>query len=176
MPDPTTNFAIDLPNVAADADTWGTINNAAHESWDGLIFARMPKAGGVFSGAVSYSTSGLAPGGTHDLGYRGAPVRTRDSAYTFVLTDAGELQRHTEATARAWTIPTNASVAFPIGTIIPIRNANGAGAITLSGAGGVTLNWAGSTSTASRTLAAGAYASITQEAANVWVLTGAGIT
>jgi len=54
--------------------------------------------------------------------------------YTLVLTDAEKLITLTNASSIAVTIPTNASVAFPIGTIIQLIQ-NGAGKVTFSGVG-----------------------------------------
>lgn len=67
------------------------------------------------------------------------PVR----AYTttsdaFILADAGGAVHGANASAITQTIPTNASVAFPVGTTILVRQ-TGAGAITITPAGGVTL-------------------------------------
>lgn len=60
-------------------------------------------------------------------------------ARTLALTDSGEYIRLTHAAANALTIPTNAAVAFPVGTEIYIRRGTSAGAVTLSNAG-VTVN------------------------------------
>jgi hypothetical protein len=60
------------------------------------------------------------------------------TTYTLVLTDHKKLITLTNASAITLTIPTNASVAFPIGTQIDISQ-NGAGKVTVAGAG-VTIN------------------------------------
>jgi hypothetical protein len=57
---------------------------------------------------------------------------------TLALTHAGGLRSYSSATAVAVTIPTNASVAFPIGAAI-ILTQYGAGKVTVAGASGVTL-------------------------------------
>lgn len=44
-----------------------------------------------------------------------------------------------KATAQTLTIPTHASVAFPVGASLDILQ-TGAGAVTIEGAGGVTVN------------------------------------
>ena len=60
------------------------------------------------------------------------------TTYTLVLADAnGKLVTLSDAAAIALTVPTNASVAFPIGTVISLCQI-GAGQVTISGAG-VTL-------------------------------------
>jgi hypothetical protein len=63
---------------------------------------------------------------------------TQASAWTFALTDAGMLVESTSATAVTFTVPTNASVAFPIGTVIEVHQ-YGAGQITIAPAAGVTI-------------------------------------
>lgn len=61
------------------------------------------------------------------------------SAYTLILSDAGQCVTLTNATACTVTVPANASVAFPSGTQIIIRAGTGAGTITVSPAAGVTV-------------------------------------
>jgi len=61
------------------------------------------------------------------------------TTYTLVLADAGKIVEMNNAGANTLTIPTNASVAFPTGTIINITQ-YGAGATTIEGDTGVTLN------------------------------------
>lgn len=61
------------------------------------------------------------------------------TTYTLVLADANsKLVKLTNAAAIALTIPTNATVAFPIGTVINLVQ-YGAGQVTVGGAG-VTIN------------------------------------
>lgn len=85
--------------------------------------------------------------------------------YTLVLADAGKVVEVTSATDVDVTIPTNASVAFPIGTVIEIFQ-GGAGVVTVVPDTGVTLRKAGSL--------AGIYsaASIRKRATDEWVLAG----
>lgn len=56
------------------------------------------------------------------------------ASYTLVMGDAGKFVQITFATAITLTVPTNASVAFPIGTQVNIMQL-GAGQITIGGAG-----------------------------------------
>ena len=68
------------------------------------------------------------------------------TTYTFVLADANnELITADNASAQTYTIPTNASVAFPTGSQINVIQI-GAGQITFVGASGVTLASTGATS------------------------------
>jgi hypothetical protein len=72
------------------------------------------------------------------------------TAYTFALTDEGKsVQYTTDNSAVTYTIPTNATVAFPIGAFIDVW-AGGTGAVTINPAAGVTLR--GPDGTASITL------------------------
>lgn len=68
------------------------------------------------------------------------------TTYTFVLTDSNnELITADNASAQTYTIPTNASVAFPTGSQINVIQI-GAGQVTFVGAAGVTLASTGATS------------------------------
>lgn len=61
------------------------------------------------------------------------------TAYTLVSTDSYELVELNNASAITLTVPTNASVAFPIGTQVTLLQ-TGAGQVTIAGASGVTVN------------------------------------
>lgn len=61
------------------------------------------------------------------------------TTYTLVLADAGKLVTLDNASAITLTVPTNASVAFPIGTQILLGQL-GAGQVTVAGDTGVTVN------------------------------------
>jgi hypothetical protein len=74
------------------------------------------------------------------LGFAVSAITTnrQTASYTLVLNDANKLVELNVATANTLTVPTNATVAFPIGTQILITQ-YGAGACTLTAASGVTL-------------------------------------
>ena len=94
------------------------------------------------------------------------------TSYTPVLTDQYQvLITRSNASASTLTIPTNASVAFGVGTVITVLN-KGAGAVTISGAGGVTVLSAGATA-ASPVLNQYKSAALMQVAANTWYVVGA---
>jgi len=65
-------------------------------------------------------------------------INSQADSYTLVLTDKNKLIHMTKATANDLTVPTNASVAFPIGTTI-LFDQYGAGQVTIVPAGGVTV-------------------------------------
>ena len=93
--------------------------------------------------------------------------------YTAVLTDQYQaLILMNKATAVAFKIPTDASVAFPVGTAITILN-KGVGAVTISAvtSGTTTINSSGTVPTAP-TLAQFKSAVCIKTAANVWYVVG----
>lgn len=88
------------------------------------------------------------------------------TSYTLVLADAGKLVELNNAAAITLTIPTNASVAFPVGTQVNILQ-TGAGQVTVSGAG-VTIN--GTPGLKLRTQWASA--TLVKRATDTWVVMG----
>jgi len=115
----------------------------------------------------------VGPTQTAAAGYRGTILNTQDTNYTLVLGDSGKTIYHTSASTHTYTIPANASVAYPIGTIIQIENENAGGNVTLAITTD-TLRW--ESSTGSRTIAANGSASIKKVTATLWRLVGTGIS
>lgn len=119
----------------------------------------------------------VGPTSTLSVGYRGVPQNSRSAAYTLVLTDAGKHIYHPSAdtTARIWTIPSNASVAFPIGTSVTFINDTSGGTITISITSD-TLVQMGTGSTGSRTLTANGIATAVKVTATRWVINGTNLS
>lgn len=90
------------------------------------------------------------------------------TTYTLVLGDGGKLVTLSNAGAVTLTVPTNASVAFPVGTSVLLAQL-GAGQVTVAGAGGVTVNSRGAA-----LKIAGQYgaATLVKTATDTWFLTG----
>jgi hypothetical protein len=90
------------------------------------------------------------------------------TAYTLVLGDAGKYVTLSNAAGITLTIPTNATVAFDVGTVVNVVQL-GAGQVTIAGAGGVTVNSEGS-----KLKLKGQYAvaSLLKTATNTWVALG----
>ena len=105
------------------------------------------------------------------------PQNIQSVAYQLVLTDAGKHILHPSAdtTARIWTIPANATVAFRLGTTITFVNQASAGVITLSITSD-TMRLAVSGTTGSRTLAANGIATIVKLTSTEWIISGPGVT
>ena len=66
-------------------------------------------------------------------------INAQTSAYTTVLTDRDKLVEVSSSSGVTLTIPTNSSVAYPVGTSIDILQ-TGTGQVTIAGASGVTVN------------------------------------
>lgn len=89
---------------------------------------------------------------------------TRTAAYTLALGDLGRVVPVDSASPVTITVPTDASVAFPVGSVVYIYNF-GAGAVTLAGAG---VTFRNNTST----IAQYKEVSLRKRAADEWVVTG----
>lgn len=107
-----------------------------------------------------------------DLSSVGAP-NTQTASYTAVLLDAGKSIEMNAAGATTFTLPLNATVAFPIGTIIEVARI-GAGAVTIHPTAGVLIrNKVDVAGTADRTIANQYSAvSLRKRATDEWVLVG----
>lgn len=115
--------------------------------------------------------------GTNELGYKGVPQNSQSANYTTVLADKGYCIYHpsSDTTARTFTIASNASVAYPIGTVISFDNEFSAGTLTLS-ISSDTLVLDGTGSTGSRTLAAGGVATARKVGTTRWRINGIALT
>ena len=93
--------------------------------------------------------------------------------YTAVLGDSYQkLVYMNKATAIAFKIPTNASVAFPVGTVLNVLN-KGAGTVTISAVtSGTTTILSAGTSPASPTLGQYKMAACIKIATDIWYVVG----
>lgn len=108
-----------------------------------------------------------------NTGFRNVPQNLQSVNYTCVLTDAG---KHVFAisTCSQVTIPANASVAYPIGTVLTFVNAN-AGTLTIA----ITsdnLFLSATASTGSRTLANLGMATAIKTSSTGWIISGTGLS
>ena len=104
----------------------------------------------------------------------GSSVNSQSAAYTTVLADAYGTIYHptTDASARIWTIDSNANVPQPLGTRHYFENDAGAGVVTIAMGGTDTLVFVGTGTTGSRSLAAGANAVAVKVLATRWRIAG----
>jgi hypothetical protein len=84
-------------------------------------------------GRVTAASNGSAPAPTQIAG-----VNTQTASYVLVLADAGKLVRQNVGSANTLTVPPNSSVAFPVNTVITVRQV-GAGITTITAGAGVTI-------------------------------------
>lgn len=95
------------------------------------------------------------------------------TTYTFALTDNGRLVTASNASAQTYSIPTNASVAFPVGTQINIQQI-GAGQVTINAvtAGTTTITSTGATATAPKLRAQYSAATCIKTGTDTWTVLG----
>lgn len=91
--------------------------------------------GGDVTGPNEWNAAHISP-----LGNSGAEVTA--ASYTFVADDSGKVTYFNSASAQTATIPPNSSVAYPVGTELPIVQW-GAGVVTVAPGSGVTLEPSG---------------------------------
>jgi hypothetical protein len=96
------------------------------------------------------------------------------TTYTFVLADNGKLVTSNNASAQTLSIPTNASVAYPVGTQINVAWITGAGQPTIQAvtSGTTTVLSTGGTSTAPKLRVVNSVASCIKIATDTWLVTG----
>ena len=126
----------------------------------------------TFTGTATLASGSTISDGTtaFSIGYLNVPQNAQSSNYTLALTDTGKHVYSTNSGTQTITIPTNASVAFPVGAAITIVN-NGTTSITISTTS-ITLYQAGSTNTGNRTLATKGVATLLKVDTNTWFKIG----
>lgn len=91
MPDPTTNFEWNLPDVAGDSGAWGTLLNTIFNDIDDELNtakttanAALPKAGGVMTGHLDMLSGHIT--GAHVVGGSGTKTIDLDAANFYEVT------------------------------------------------------------------------------------------
>lgn len=123
--------------------------------------------------ATGVDITGTAKRGGVELGWLDAPQNIQSSAYTLALTDRGKHVYGQNVAGQSIAVPTNAAVAFPIGTTVAIVN-DGSNPITITTTG-ITLKLAGGALTGNRTIAANGLATLLKVGTDRWFISGAGI-
>jgi len=126
---------------------------------------------------ISSTSNTITVDGTNKVGFREIPQSIQSTAYTLVLTDSGKHILHPSAdtTARTFTIPANASVAFPIGTAITFVNQNTAGVLSIAITTDV-MRLARLGTTGTRMLQANGVATAIKLTSTEWIISGTGLT
>jgi hypothetical protein len=130
----------------------------------------------LMSNASSSPTWVGAGNATANIGYLNIPQNSQSGAYTTVLADSGTTIFHpaSDANARTFTIAANASVAYPLGTVLQFVNMS-ASNVTIS-INSDTLTWAQGGGSGSRTLAQYGVANCIKVGTTQWLLTGTNVT
>jgi hypothetical protein len=127
------------------------------------------------SAIISTSTVNDSAGTGYTIGYRQMPQNSQTGAtYTLVLADDGKHIYLNTGSTNTITVPTNASVAFAIGTVITVVNGN-SGICTISGpTSGLQL--ANGAAATTRSIATKGMATMIKVATDLWYVSGAGVT
>ena len=112
---------------------------------------------------------------SYSVGYLEAPQNAQNTSYTLTLTDSGKHIYSQNTATQVLTIPTNANVAFNVGTMVSIV-LQGSGNVTVSPFSGVTLYLAGNSTSASRTISTYGMATLLKVATNTWFINGSGVS
>jgi len=131
-----------------------------------------PIASPTFTGTALVPDN--APSNTnYPIGYREAPLNSKTGNYTLIASDAGKTITM-NGSSLTLTIPANASVPFPTGTVFIVINlASSALSIAITSD---TLTLVNSTTTGTRTLAQNGVATCIKIGATSWLISGAGLT
>lgn len=175
-----------MPALPATGATWngtGSWGEAVHNAATAVTTGRLSTgttaaATEGAAGIVELATAAETTTGTdntravHPAGLKSALLVTTTTqagtAYTLALADGGTDIEFTAATAVTVTVPTNATVAFPVGTVITLWQETSGGQITVAGAGVTFQSRGGALKTN------GQYAPLTlkKRATNTWRVTG----
>lgn len=155
-PDPITNLFTALIQVAFFRALQILVNNDSTINQNVINFIDGP---GI---QIASDTSGNLTIGVGPVG-----INPQTSSYVAVLADANQLTIMDVAGANTFMVPTNASVAFPIGTTLSVIQKN-TGQVTLTPAGGVTIN----TPSSWTTRAQWSTVSVVKIATDTWVAGG----
>jgi hypothetical protein len=202
MTNPTTPFSWQMPtstdlvtDLPADFETFGQAVATSMADLLGGTTGQMltkatntdmdftwvtPQVGDITAVTVTSPITGGGTSGSVGIAYdyaAGSKVTTQaqtGTTYTFVLADADQkLVTASNASAQTYSIPTNASVAFPIGTVINIIQI-GAGQVTIQAvtSGTTTVLSNGATAAAPKLRVQYSAASLIKVATDTWYVVG----
>lgn len=110
-----------------------------------------------------------------DAGYKNIPQNGQTISYVAVLADANKGITNTFTSAVTFTIPSNASVPYPVGTTLTFASAPGGGVVTIA-INSDSLTFSANGATGSRTLASAGMATAYKVTATQWLISGAGLS
>jgi hypothetical protein len=129
----------------------------------------------VLGTPASGTLSSCTVDGTNGVGYLNIPQNAQTGSYTTVLSDGGKHIYHASgAGAATYTIAANASVQYPIGTVISFVNLS-ATSISIA-INADTMYWGYFGTTGSRTLGQYGVANALKLTSTTWIITGTALT
>ena len=167
----TSGMILDGTIVDADINASAAIAQSKISGLTSDLAAKAPLASPTFTGTVTVAASGVAfTDGTQTK--EGVPSRTtisqKTANYTLAaLTERDSMIEMNSASATTLTVPTNATLAYPVGTTIDILRV-GAGAVDVAAAAGVTIN----ATPGLKLRAQWSSATLMKRATDTWVLLG----
>jgi hypothetical protein len=166
--------------VAASQEfTWSDATNASED----CTYKLRLMVGGTLTDTVTVTSVGamtvvgqITQNSGINVGYLEIPQNAQTGNYTAVLADSGKHIFHAsgDGAGDTYTIPANASVAYPLGTTLTFVNRDTntvAIAITSD-----TMYLGGTTTTGTRTLAENGVATAIKVTSTVWIISGSGLT
>lgn len=162
--------------IVAGAITPTTVNGLTITSSTGTLTITNGKTASVSNSltfAGTDSTTMTFPPASANIGYLESPINSQSGDYTGVLADSGKTILMTGA-SKTFTIPANASVAYPVGTCLSgiFTNATGGSvAITTD-----TMTLAGTTTTGTRTVAQNGRFTAQKMTSTTWLISGVSIS
>lgn len=186
---PGTAFSIGGTLAVTGAATFSSTVTASGFSGSGASLTSLPAGnltGSVADARLSANVvkyndgtanfTGVLQYGGIEVGYRGIPQNSQSGNYTCVLDDSGKEILHPSGggAGDTFTIPSNASVAYPVGTVLVFTNRDSNAlsiAITTD-----TMYISGTTTSGTRTLAQNGVATAKKVESTVWLISGSGLT
>lgn len=159
------NWTILQANLVGAVVGPSSVTDNSLARWDGIT-GKLLKNGAVIGADVQAFDARLSSV---------MPQNSKTASFSFALTDgAGHVYLSGSTSAQTATIPANASVAFPVGTVITIVNNSSQDwsiAITSD-----TLVWSPSGTTGTRTLASKGMCTLLKVTSTGWFISGVGLT
>jgi hypothetical protein len=126
--------------------------------------------GNISNGIVTSVANSAA-----SFGYLGVPQNAQSASYTVQLSDVGKQIYMTTASTTV-TIPANATLPLPIGSMIVVTTGPSASSVSVAVTTD-TMYWMGTSGTSgTRTLAAYSTCSLIKVASTTWYISGIGLT
>ena len=130
----------------------------------------------ITTGNITANVANSTIDGSNTVGYLTIPQNSQGASYNVLLSDTGRHLYHAIGQAAAtYTIPTNANVAFTVGSAITFINFS-ANAVTIAVTSTDTLYLSSAGTTGNRTLAQYGIATAVKITSTSWLISGSGLT